>query len=244
MQKESQRKTLDDIGRDWDRNVQARALELSTNSDAAYRSLCNHILKHLKEHAPVGSSVLDAGCGLGFLTKQIHDLKYNVVGVDVSHGSIRFAVDNFKGIDFEANSIEDYAVANSSKFHAVVANMVLHNTPDLGATLKAISKLLQPGGVLIGTIPHPAFYLYNRADLTAEQLGDYSEEHEVELPFRIRGGEPHPGLVSYYHRGLASYNKQLRRARLIDIAVDEPSRVGPGNPHDVLILVAHESDSD
>jgi SAM-dependent methyltransferase len=191
-------------------------------------------------NVPVGSKVADLGCGLGFLANELYKRRYRVTGIDVSVESIRFARSAFPRVKFEAVSVEDYATAHSSSFMACVANMFLHNSPYLEESLRAASRMLETHGILIATIPNPVFHLGYRADLDVRSRSAPATEFSIELPFRIKGGITHPGLVTYFHRDLATYYKALARAGLGIVDVDEPVQIGPGKPNDVLIILARK----
>lgn len=231
---------LTEIGRQWDRNVQARAAELSSGSDLSYRSLCNRLVKIITNNVPVGSKVVDLGCGLGFLANELRKRRYRVTGIDVSVESIRFARSAFPRVEFEAVSVEEYARSHPSSFAACMANMFLHNSPYLEESLRAASTMLGPQGILVVTIPNPVFHLGYRGEPDVPSRSNSITEFSVELPFRIKGGKTHPGLVTYFHRDLATYYKALARAGLSIVDVDVPTQIGPGKPNDVLIILARK----
>lgn len=120
-------------------------------------------------------------------------------------------------------------------FDLVVLNMVLHCTRDLSSTVRAAYTVLRPNGIVLVSLPHPAFYLSGRDDAP---MFAPTEERAFRLAFRIRGHESHPEAVWYFHRPVSAYINGLSEAGFQDLFADEPYQIGPGRPHDVFMLAA------
>ena len=75
--------TVTDQAARWNANSAARLHELGSNDDPSYRALSHLILLRLTGLLPNGhGSVLDVGCGIGFLSGHIASLGFTVVGTD------------------------------------------------------------------------------------------------------------------------------------------------------------------
>ena len=111
-----------------------RLHELGSNDDPSYRALSHLILQKLTGLLPDGhGSVLDVGCGIGFLSSHIASLGFTVVGIDPADQGIEIASTTHTQphLQFEATSLEDYAYNHpNASFDALVANMVLHCVPN------------------------------------------------------------------------------------------------------------------
>jgi SAM-dependent methyltransferase len=222
----------------WDANVDFRADELANNGDVAYAALTTLVLGLLSESIAPGGSVLDAGCGLGYLANSMAAAGYHVEGIDPSLRSVEYARKKFNTLGFYAQTIESYAVngPRAGRYDAVVANMVMHTTPQIGSFVASAAEVLRPGGELIATIPHPCFFLPTKE--SAPVPFEYSENRGFLLPFRIRGGRTHPEPVPYFQRTLEDYNEALHQAGLADLRIREPQRIGGSRYHDMLVLSA------
>jgi 2-polyprenyl-3-methyl-5-hydroxy-6-metoxy-1,4-benzoquinol methylase len=225
----------------WDANVAVRAAELSSHSDPAYQALIDLILGFLKEKVSPGSLVLDAGCGLGYLANAMAQTEYIVHGIDPSQASIDCAKKAFDidKLSFAVQRIEDLAAESdceSKVYDAVIANMVLHTTPNLKSFLSSTATLLRPGGVFIATIPHPYFFLQTKEFISPDD--DHPTDRPYWIKFRIRGREPHEVPVPYFHRTIADYSEGLYIAGLEEVHIYEPGRVGPGRSNDIFVVHA------
>lgn len=222
----------------WDANVDFRADELANRRDTAYADLTELLLGLLTERIPADGSILDAGCGLGYMANSMAAAGYRVEGVDPSRLSIGYAKKSFGNIEFSAQTIEHYAsdCAHASRHDAVVANMVLHTTPQLDTFVASAAKVLTPEGSFIASIPHPCFYIPTKESVSIPF--DYSVTRGFAIPFRINGGRIHPAPVPYFQRTLEDYSEALHRAGLRDLRIREPQRVGDGRRHDMLAIFA------
>ncbi len=113
------------------------------------------------------SSVLDIGCGEGWLVKELHDHGIAVGGMDVIPGLIEKATEKVEG-EFYAASYEDIAsnkIIFSKSFDAIVINFALLGKESTENLLLSLPRCLsEKGKVFIQTL-HP----YNR-----KQLNDYT----------------------------------------------------------------------
>ncbi len=143
-----------DIATAWDEIADIRYEEIRSGRDTTY----NHILMPIFHHEVKSlkpSRVLDAGCGLGFITKDISKFSKNVIGVDLSSRSIDMALNynSSENIKYKCSSVEDLQYIE--EFDLIVSNMVLMDCIDHRSFLSACYRLLAPGGILIATITNP-----------------------------------------------------------------------------------------
>jgi 2-polyprenyl-3-methyl-5-hydroxy-6-metoxy-1,4-benzoquinol methylase/glycosyltransferase involved in cell wall biosynthesis len=139
---------------------------------------------------PAGSSILDVGCGSGWMSEYFARLGYQVKGIDISPdliemsrnrvGRVPFDVDHETTLrcSFEVQDIE--AAALPEKFDAVLCYDSLHHFEDENAVMRHIAAMLPVGGVLFileGERP-PA------GSATEEELyGVMTEYGTLESPF-------------------------------------------------------------
>lgn len=96
--------------------------------------------------------VLDIGCGPGFLLREFRDRGWEVHGTEFSEQSAAHARDVLQ----LPISIGDARALNfeDSSFDAVVMWHVLEHMADPQSTMAQVSRLLRPGGVLLGAVPN------------------------------------------------------------------------------------------
>ena len=165
-----------------------------------------NISDYIKKNG-VNIDILDVGCGCGYLTASIAKKfpESKVEGIDISESAIACARSHFD-IKFNKQDILDFD--ENKKVDVVVYNMVLHNIQDLDKTIQKTSSILKPKGIVIITVPHPAFWLPNKAFRGVIDLDgsfNYNLEVPYQIPFRIENGFQHKTKLTYHHRRLSTY---------------------------------------
>ena len=224
----------------WNANAKARLDELEQFDDPAYRSLTNLLLERLSKFADGRAlSILDVGCGLGFLSNAIAELGHHVTAIDPSGASIDKARELHKHelVTFYELSVEEFANSGelSQSHDVVIANMTLHCAPHLPTTLSCISDVMRSGALLFVTIPNPDTYLQGRSDVHVQGM-DLRERQTLEIDFRIHGHEPHPAPVFFFHRPIRDYVATAcsNGLRVVDFTI--PEQVGVGRVHDITYI--------
>ena len=101
------------------------------------------------------ATVLDVGCGEGWLARALQPLEINVLGVDVVPGLIEQARAAGGG-QFEVMSYEDVAAGRlKGKFDMVVCNFSLIGKESVSSLFRALPALLNPVGFLVVQTIHP-----------------------------------------------------------------------------------------
>lgn len=188
----------------------ARLAELEMGVDITFRTILEpFISENIKEYIstkPI-ANLLDVGCGCGYLTAEI--LKrfplLNVQGIDISKAAIDCARANF---DLRFEQIDIVDLNKNRHFDIVVYNMVLHNLQALEPAILKTSRILKTNGIVLITIPHPAFWLEDkvaRGKIILDKPFDYRCERLYQIPFKIANGQQHHAKLTYYHRMLSTY---------------------------------------
>ncbi len=102
-----------------------------------------------------GKSVLDLGCGDGFLMKKIQAVGNSVEGIEVSTPAIRHArKQGLKVYDLSLNT--PWAALIKKHYDAVFAGELIEHIYDTDMLLEEIRKVLKKNGSLIITTPNLA----------------------------------------------------------------------------------------
>jgi 2-polyprenyl-3-methyl-5-hydroxy-6-metoxy-1,4-benzoquinol methylase len=97
---------------------------------------------------PQASSVLEVGCGDGFLAARLSRRVPRVVAVDVDEPVLQRAKQRFPAAPVGWRHGDILAMEGMGTFDAVVSNATLHHLPDTRAALACLRGLLMPGGTL------------------------------------------------------------------------------------------------
>ncbi len=224
-----------DIAASWDDDVRVRFVELATRSDRAYLSLADLLSAVVAAASPDRNwTVLDVGCGLGFLTAQLSSIGFDVTGLDLSPLSIAKAEQAFgESATFVVGDIASPAAGCDRDYGVVLANMVMHNYPYLDEFLSGCRSVLLNDGIFIGTIADPASYL------AKQHLTDIPDKTRLRVPLRHRECKGNHTPVPYFHRVIDSYMEALREAGFDRVEVTaRPKRLNGTSRHDVVLFVA------
>jgi SAM-dependent methyltransferase len=171
-----------------------------------------------------GLTVLDAGCGTGYLSKKLCDRGAHVTGIDFSERMIEVARAHNPDIDFRVDSCAELATIEDEHFDLVIANYVLMDTPDLHGTLHAFHRVLKPHGVAVLVFSHPCF---PQERATVSRNGD-----EITYRWDFSYFEPKKCIdppwahftadFIWFHRPLSDYWKAFLAAGFVVVDFEEP----------------------
>ena len=98
-------------------------------------------------------NVLDIGCGGGLISESLAKKKAKVTGIDENICSIKQAKEHAKisslKIKYINQSLDSFFNKNKKKFDLILCLEVLEHVNDVEKTLDKITKLLNPGAILI-----------------------------------------------------------------------------------------------
>jgi SAM-dependent methyltransferase len=201
-------KNIETLRSEWDQIVKYRHYQISSGEDISFNNVLLPTIKKLLNGIYITKAV-DIGCGSGDLTIYLLEYSEKVVGIDFSPCSIRIAKElysNSINIDFFESSVEEYVnSANEKSFSLAVANMSLMTMPNLREIANAIKNILDLGGILIATIPHPAFWP-KYWGYENDNWFNYNSEIAIEAPFRI-SKETLEFVTTHFHRPLEYYTE-------------------------------------
>jgi ArsR family transcriptional regulator len=107
--------------------------------------------------APDGWTVVDMGCGDGFLTEMLAERFARVIAVDHSPERLEAARRRLAGraVDFRLGEIDALPLPAASA-DAVFLSLVLHHVPEIAPALREAARVLRPGGrvVVVDLAPH------------------------------------------------------------------------------------------
>ena len=224
-------KTLQEITEEWDRIALFREKQVKSQKDhSANYVLAPAILKMLH----LSPSIIDIGCGTGWLTIRASKFSQHIVGVDPSRNSIEIANNQNSNelTSYHSETIEFFS-NSGQKFDIAISNMAVSCSPDLSSFLMASRQVLKKDGLFIFTIPHPCFwpiYWGYASDPTYE----YSKTFAVEGEFKIQN-ETSSFLTTHFHHPLELYVKKIKSANFKIEAINELEGKGFPFPRFVLI---------
>ncbi len=115
--------------------------------DSTWSSSTRQFIQPLLDTAEVcsGVSVLDVGCGPGYVSATARDRGAIPTGLDFSKEMVAIARKMFSGIEFREGDAQDLPFDNTS-FHRVVANFALLHLADPEEAMVEACRVLKPRG--------------------------------------------------------------------------------------------------
>lgn len=172
------------------------------DGDAARRYILNPVLFALTGDV-VGRSVLDAGCGTGYLCRLFAKRGAHVTGIEPAPALFTYATAREQteplGVRYIQRDLSTFRP--DDVFDIVVANMVFMDIPDYQSALLNCIAALRPGGQLIFSLLHPCF---DEVDHTDVPKG-YHAKGYIRVEEYLREFVVQQTVGYYIHRPLSAY---------------------------------------
>ncbi len=205
----------DDI-QDWNRIASRYAESVEDNGDRCYADLKPVFWNLLGDVR--GFSVLDLGCGQGWLSGELIRRGAIVHGIDGSDALVARARELFPDGCFSVYDLAAGLPRIDETFDLVVSHMVVMDIPTIDRLFHDVGLSLKPGGRFVLTFPHPCFFSHkSQPDADGawfKKVTGYLRERNWRID--SFGGHTH------YHRSLEFYITRLVQAGLAVTRLHEP----------------------
>lgn len=220
----TQPKRLDDLCAEWDGVCEKREQVIESGKDISLLSVtAPWLLGSILGESP--KTVLDAGCGTGYVSSLVAPHVDSCIGIDASKKSISIARRKYRcpNLDFQVSTIAGFE--STQQFDLCLSNMALTSDPLWIESIARIYRLLKPHGALMVMIAHPCFWP-RYWGFQNEKWFNYNDEIYIEHDFSISLVKS-LGKTTYIHRPLTQYFEGITSAGFQIEKIEEPYPVGP-----------------
>ena len=155
------------------------------------------IYNTVSEKIPTGGKILEIGCGIGNISRQLGHYGYFVTGIDSDPVSVDYAnsKNTKSNIRFLNVNAEDYA-DNENSFDAIICSEVLEHLVSPDSIIKLANKMLKDDGIFVVTVPNgrgPRELLVTRPVIWIRDNGGFlfSFLIKIKLLFKFKGETIH-----------------------------------------------------
>ncbi len=179
-----------------------------------------------------GKTVLDLGCGNGYLSRRLARQGADVTAVDASPRMVQNARKHGSaGVKYLRADAAKLKEVPGGRFDAVFANMSLMDMADAEGAVREAARVLKKGGRLVASICHPCFDTMSNSGWVAEKAMEepravyrkvrrYRELFHEKIPWNT--GDGTRAYTVSYHRPLNWYARVLRSKGMAITALEEP----------------------
>lgn len=166
-----------DVGEYYERRYASTRETAFPRDRTRYRAWFGQLLDPARPPA----SVLDFGCGVGFVCSELLDAGYETVGVDISRSAVETAAAREPRGTFLHLPAGDPLPFPDSSFDLVTCLGVIEHVPEPASTIAELRRVVRPDGLGIWVVPNSwsPFFWFGRGteqiEETPRSLGRWRE---------------------------------------------------------------------
>jgi predicted TPR repeat methyltransferase len=138
----------------------------------------------LARYAPLGSAVLDAGCGTGLSGEALAAADFqDIVGIDISPASLKLSA--ARGVYSKLQQVDLHSLPlpfEANAFDALVCVGVLTYVQEVSATLKDFCRLVRPSGYIVFTCRDDLYQEQRYPQLLTELVDEHCWQSVYQSP--------------------------------------------------------------
>jgi ubiquinone/menaquinone biosynthesis C-methylase UbiE len=174
-----------------------------------------------------GLTVLDAGCGEGYMSRALAENGAKVTGIDISAELIKAAktheLSDGLPVSFDVDSVDSLPY-DAGTFDLVLCNHLMNDLEDPARAIREFARVLSEDGRIVILMLHPCFY-NNHAERAEPEnnlsTSSYFQNRRIVQNFEVDGLRS-PVANTSWLRPLESYTEALRELGFVITSLTEP----------------------
>jgi SAM-dependent methyltransferase len=169
----------------------------------------------------IATSILEIGCGEGYIVRRLAQQGQRVTGFDLSLPLLEAAQNSDRSNAAYVNGDALHLPFASESFEAAVSNFLIIELPDPAEAIGEVARVLKVGGRFLFQIVHPFCFTDNAGQTSGQQVTDYFTSQYFEELFVV-DGRISPLKSIRYHHPLSRYTQALAQYGFQITALEEP----------------------
>jgi len=194
--------------------------------DPSRRYILNPVLFALVGNV-AGRTILDAGCGTGYLCRLFAKQGAQVTGIEPASSLFAYATEREKaaplGVTYIQQDLSTYTQPQAA-FDVVMANMVFMDIPDYQSAVQNCINVLKPGGLFVFSLLHPCF---DEIDYSDFEKG-YATKGFIRIDEYLHEFFVQQKVGYYIHRPLSAYLNLVIESGCMICKIIEPTLTPEG----------------
>lgn len=169
-------------------------------------------------------SILELGCGEGYIVRRLAQRGHEVTGFDLSLPLLKAAAAAERHGSRFVNGDALHLPFCDGAFDAAVSNFLIVELSDPAAAIAETARVLKRGGRFLFEIVHPFAFTDNAGQTSGQRVTDYFRSQYFEEKFVV-DGRVSPLKSIRYHHPLSLYTQALTQHGFHITALEEPRPV-------------------
>lgn len=174
-----------------------------------------------------GVTILDAGCGEGYLSRSLAQDGADTIGIDACADLIKsaqeVATESGLAIDYHVGTVDNLPIRDG-QCDVVVCNHLINDLKEISAPFREFARVTREGGRIVILMLHPCFYgahAERSKNRTYPTPAEYFQLRTIEQQFEV-AGVTSPAKVAMWFRPLEDYVSQLHESGFHITSLSEP----------------------
>jgi 2-polyprenyl-3-methyl-5-hydroxy-6-metoxy-1,4-benzoquinol methylase len=179
---------------------QEHPLQYLAESEVTYWGIKDFLSKIEKPKELV--TIIEVGCGLGYLTYSLKKEGYNVIGIDISKNAVEKAIEKF-GNHYVCVDVNEYAKEHKDEYDIIISTEVIEHIEKPIIILKSFMYMLKQDGKILLTTPNKTIFKKNaiwRTDLPPVHIWWFSEKSIKYIASQIDAEVDYINYSDYYSK--------------------------------------------